>query len=150
MAKINFSQLKEKAAEGNTFPRLDPGNYEFEVAEATFGVSNAGNPMITLQLQEVDSRIKVREFLTLTEKAAFNFFNFIENAGINPPEGEIDPESDEFDDFVHSLVGETVTAEVEDRKYKDKDGKEAVSNNIKGYVDASKVGKGKSRKKRTL
>lgn len=149
MSTINFTQLKEEAA-NNEFPTLDAGNYEFTVIDSEFKTSAAGNPMIQLNLEEVESKIKVREFLTLTNKAAFKLFEFLENAGVEPPAGELDQDSDEFATFVDDLVGETVTAEVTIRDYVNKDGNKAKSNNIKTYVDKSKVGKGKRRSTRKL
>lgn len=148
MSTINFSQLKEKASEG--FPTLDEGNYQLEVKEAEFQTSKAGNPMIVLQLEEPDTKIKVREFLALTEKAAFKVLQFLKNAGINPPEGNIDVESDTFEDFVDSLVGAEVNAHVTIREYTNQEGNKQKSNNIKSYVDKSKVGKGARKKSRTL
>lgn len=159
MAKINFSQLAEKAKENSTFPTLDSGNYEFVAVEAEFQESKAGNPMIVVQLQEVETKIKIREFLTLTEKAYFKVRQFLNNAGIEEPTGDMDLDSDEFDDFVFSLVGATVYATVKtgpalDQKTKKsittEDGEPVINSNIDKYISKDKVGKGKTRKKRTL
>lgn len=158
MAKINFSQLSEKAKENSTFPTLDSGNYEFVAVEAEFQESKAGNPMIVVQLQEVETKIKIREFLTLTEKAYFKVRQFLNNAGIEEPTGDMDLDSDEFDDFVFSLVGATVYATVKTGPALDKnkkpimteDGEPVINSNIDKYISKDKVGKGKTRKKRTL
>src|SRR5690625_2364886 len=157
MAKINFTQLAEKSKENNAFPTLDSGNYEFSVVDAEFQTSKAGNPMIVVQLQEVETNIKVREYLTLTEKAFFKVVQFLNNAGIEMPD-ELELGSDEFDDFVFSLIGATVYATVKTGPALDKDknpiktddGEQVINTNITNYISKDKVGKGNKKKRRTL
>lgn len=160
MSVLDFSQMAAEAEENNKFPTLESGSYEFEVTDAVLGNSkSSGNPMITVTLQEVESKIKVNEYLTLTSKAFFKVVQFTKNAGVKLPEGKIDIESDEFDDWVHDLIGLTVYATVKtepavDNKTKKPiltdDGEQIIRTNVTGYVSKDKVGKGKKRNTRKL
>lgn len=146
MAKINLSQLAEQSGDG-TFPILDPGTYELELKEAEFKTSSNGNPMIAVRFQEVDQKVGIFENWTLIPSAFFRMKMFLNHTGISLPEGDLDPESDEFEDFLYSLKGTQVTAKVKvtERVW---DGEKRKNNEIDKYV-TGKAG-GAKKKRRTL
>lgn len=147
MVKINFSQLKEKAGDG-TFPLLDPGVYELEVETAEFKIASTGNPMIAARFKEPETKISIFENWVLTEKAFFRMNMFLNHTGIALPDGDLDPESDEFHNFIESLIGTEVTAKVkvEEREW---NGEKRKNNVIDSYVDG-KATKGGKKRRRTL
>lgn len=147
MAKINFSQLKEKAGDGS-FPLLDPGVYELELKSAEFKIASTGNPMIAVRFVEPDTKISIFENWTLIESAFFRVNMFLKHTGIEVPEGDLDPESDEFEDWLHSLIGTEVTAKIK-QDTRTWQGEKRTNNVIDSYVDG-KSAKGPKRKKRTL
>lgn len=147
MAGINFSQLLDQAGDG-TFPLLDPGIYTLEVKDAEFKVASTGSPMIAVRFQEPEKKITIFENWVLTEKAIFRLKMFLKHTGINPPGDGVEPESKEFDDFIDSLIGVEVTANVQKEKSKYQ-GEEREQNVIKNYSD-QKPGKGGRKTKRTL
>lgn len=144
---INFSELSDAVQEG--FPTLDAGEYNLEVLESEFTHSKSGNPMIVLTLIEPDTKIRVRDYLTLTSKAFFKMKEFMTVTGVKPPEGNVGMDSDEFATFVEDLTGLEVTALIEVRDYTNNNGEKAKSNGVKKYLSEKAAG-AKRKKSRTL
>jgi hypothetical protein len=108
---------------------LSPGTYELAVADAQETQSQAGNPMMELRLRRVNTDgtlgQSVWDRLVLTPKAAWRIDNFLHATGRHPGAGkEIELEGE-------SLIGLTVSAEIEIEEYKGE-----KKNKVARYVTA--------------
>jgi Protein of unknown function (DUF669) len=113
---------------GGAFTLLEPGEYNFQVLDASETHSQAGNDMIELKLDVISKDKKssstVYDNLVFTEKAAWKINAFLKSCGMHPGEGrEITIVPDEF-----------IGWEGECRIANEADNKGVMRNKVQGYT----------------
>jgi hypothetical protein len=81
MPLIKRSDIKRK-------PRLKPGFYAFRVIRAESKVSQSGNDMFKLVLQDVEGSGTINCFIVLIPKMAYQLLDFCEAANLQLPEDD--------------------------------------------------------------
>jgi hypothetical protein len=81
MALLRRSDIKRK-------PRLKPGFYAFRVIRAESKISQSGNDMFKLVLEDVEGQGTITTFIVLIPKCAYQLLDFCEAANLQLPDDE--------------------------------------------------------------
>jgi hypothetical protein len=85
---------------GNTL--LPEGDYKLRFVGGEFMVSRAGNEMLKITMEDVDSGAQITDFLFFTEKSAWKTDAFLKCFGVAPKRGE---EFDLDEAFLSKITG---------------------------------------------
>jgi len=123
--KLDFTN----AGEGG-FETLPKGKYNVIVVDVTEKTSSNGNPMMNVKTKVTEGKYKNRNLfvnLVCTEKALFRVKAYLEACGIEVPKSMLEVDFDE-------TIGKELTLEIDQRTYKDKEGNDKTSEDVKKFL----------------
>ena len=125
MPSITFTEEPEKSPAKKRLSHLEEGDYQVRIKDWKFETSKAGNEMINLQLEEVETKNYIWDYLVFTPKAQWKIKQFIPAICKELEKSVYMDES-----FMNAIVGEHLWANLGTDTY---DGK--TKNTITGYLE---------------
>tara|TARA_S200002703_G_scaffold5311_2_gene6216 strand:- start:5672 stop:6109 length:438 start_codon:yes stop_codon:yes gene_type:complete len=124
MPSIVFSEEPAKKSVTER-THLEEGEYQLRVKDYEFKTSKNGNEMIRLQLEEVNSKNYIWDYLVFTPKAQFKIKQFLPALG-----KDVGAKVDMDESFMNGIIGEHLWAELVTDTYEGK-----TSNKVGSYLE---------------
>jgi len=124
MPKLTFTDEPEKSPAKKRLTHLDEGEYQVRIKDWEFKTSAKGNEMINLQLEEVDSKNFIWDYLVFTPTAQWKLKQFLPAIG-----KEVGESVDMDESFMNAIVGEHLWVDLGIDTYQEK-----TKNTVSSYL----------------